>query len=521
VDARALANGRRDTALLLAIAAGKLALNVAFHGRYGYFRDELYYLACSDHLAWGYVDQPPLSIAVLALTRAIFGDSLYAIRLPAALAGATAVVLTGLIARRLGGGRPAQLLAALATALSPVFLGNGARSFSMNAFDLLFWAWGAYLVVVILTRQRPELWLGFGVVAGLGLLNKYSMLFFGFGLVAGLLLTRQRRQFARPWIWLGGLVAGLLLLPHVAWEMAHGWPSLEFMRNAAQEKNVALPLSEFFAGQLLQVGFAQSLLWIAGLAWFALHPDGTRLRALAWLYGVVFAVMAFNGAKAYYLTPIYAPYIAAGALWLERLTARAWRTRVRPVFAVALAVSSLAVLPFAVPCLPVDDFVRYSRWLGLTPRAEERHELAELPQYYADQFGWERLVEQVAGIYRGLDDDERRHCVIYVRNYGEAAAIDFFGRRYDLPRAICPHNSYWFWGPGDTEMRVAIVMGGSRVEEENRADLEGPDRFGEVALAAVTDCRHCMPFERGRQLFVCREPRFTFAEIWEGERFFY
>ncbi len=512
----------RDTALLIAIALGKLALNMAFHGRYGYFRDELYYIACSDHLAWGYVDQPPFSILILALTRFVLGDSLYAIRFPAALAGAAVVVLAGLIARRLGGGRFAQVSAALAAAASPAILGNGARTFSMNAFDLLFWAWGAYLVLIILREDRPRLWLLFGVVAGLGLLNKYSMLFLGFGLVAGLVLTSHRRQLLKPWIWLGGLVALLIVLPHLVWEQANGWPSLEFMRNASQHKNVHLSILEFFSGQVLQVGFAQAPIWLLGLAYFLFHREGKLLRAFGWMYPAVFALMVANGAKAYYLTPIYVPFIGAGAAWIAALTEGARRRWARPAVVSLLLLVSLIPLPFAVPCLRVDDFVRYSRALGQTPKAEERHALADLPQYYADEFGWEAMVETVAGVWQRLTPEEREHAVIYVRNYGEAAAIDFFGRRYGLPRATCAHNNYWLWGPGDAQMTAAIVFanGGDSVEEA-LADLRGPTRFASAELAATTACTHCMPFENGRLIFLCRKPAFTFREIWAEERFFY
>jgi len=511
---------RPDNLTLLAIAAGKVALHLPFLTRYGYFRDELYYIACSHHLAWGYVDQPPLSIAILALVRAVAGDSMVAIRLPAVLAGAAAVVLTGLVARRLGGGRFAQALAALAVALEPVVLGNAGRSFSMNAFDLLFWAWGAYLLVEILEGERPGLWPLFGAVAGLGLLNKYSMLFFGFGAVVGLAATRARRELARRELWLGGAIAIALFAPHLVWQATHGWPSLEFMRAASQEKNVAVPPLEFFVRQLHETGFAQSALWLGGLAWFAVSPAARRLRALAWIYPVVFAVMATQGAKPYYLTPIYFPYLAAGAVALEGVTATSWRRALRPAFAVALVALSALAVPFAIPALPVDGFIAYAQALGMAPRADEHQALGQLPQYYADQFGWRELAAQVVSIYRGLGPDEREHAAIYVRNYGEAAAIDFFGRDAGLPPVLCAHNSYWFWGPGAEEARVAIVVGISRDVEASRADLEAPGRCGRVELAGVTDCAHCMPYERGRPLFVCRDLGFTFQEIWEHEREF-
>ena len=181
-------------------------------------------------------------------------------------------------------------------------------------------------------------------------------------------------------------------------------------------------------------------------------------------------------------------------------------------------VFGLIALPFAVPVLPVDAFVRYQRALGMLPKAEERDAVGDLPQSYSDMFGWEAMVAQIAVAYNQLTPDERRHAVIYVRNYGEAAAVDFFGRRYGLPRATCAHNSYWYWGSGDPEMRAAIVLGGSRTLEDNLADLVGPGRFDQATLAAATQCEHCRPLENGRMIFICRGPHFTFRQIWADER---
>jgi dolichyl-phosphate-mannose-protein mannosyltransferase len=511
---------RSDTLWIAAIALAKLALNVAFHGRYGYFRDELYYMACSDHLAWGYVDQPPFSIGLLAITRTLLGDSLYAIRFPAALAGAATVLLTGLMARKLGGGRFAQLLAAAAAALSPVVLGNGARYFSMNAFDLMFWALGAYVLMSILVEGREKLWLVYGLVAGLGVMNKYSVMFFGLGTFAGILLTAQRRGLARPWIWLGGLIAAVIVSPHAVWEIRHGFPTREFIHNASVLKNAPQSAAAFAIGQAMETGFGQTLLWLLGLGFFFSGGAAKPLRAFGWMYVIVAAVMVAGNSKAYYLTPIYFPFLAAGALVVERLAKRPRLAWSRWAAAAAVVIFGLVALPFAVPVLPVDAFVRYERALGHDPKPEERTALADLPQYYADMFGWEEMVEEVARIYGKLTPGEKQHCVIYVRNYGEAAAIDFFGRRYGLPHATCAHNSYWYWAEPAPVMRVAIVLGGSRTLEENVADLKGPGRFLEADLAGTTRCEHCMPFENHRMIFVCRKPTFRFADIWEHERHF-
>ncbi len=507
-------------AAVAAIALGKLVLNMAFAGRYGYFRDELYYIACSHHLAWGYVDQPPLCAGILALSRALLGDSLFALRFPAALAGAAVVVLTGRMVHELRGNRFAQILAALAVALSPVVLGNAGRYFSMNAFDLLFWALAAWLVLVILREDRPRWWLWFGLVAGLGLLNKYSMGFLVAGLTAGLLLTPQRKQLASRYFWLGALIAFILFLPHLLWQAAHDFPSLEFMRRAAGEKNVSLTFAEFLSGQFMQTGLAQSLLWLGGVAFFFFTRKLASLRPFAWCYLIVLGIMLLTHAKAYYLTPIYGIYIAAGAFVFGAFTAAGrWRL-LRPLLTVALIVLSLIAMPFAIPVLTADDFIAYSSRLGMSPRAEEHSALGDLPQYYADMFGWEEMVAQVAGIYNRLGPEEKRGCVIYVRNYGEAGAIDFFGKKYGLPPALCAHNNYWYWKPAKVEFSVGIIFGAEGSLEANLADLQGPGRFEQAELAATTGSRHAMPFENNRQIFLCRRPHFTFEQLWPREKNF-
>jgi hypothetical protein len=526
VQAGSATSARMTTAIVAAIAVLRLGLTVALHDRYGYFRDELYYLACSDHLAWGYVDHPPLSIAILAVVRRLLGDSLHAIRLPAALVGSLLVLLSAAMARRLGGGRFAQVTAALAAALAPVTLGNAGRYFSMNAFDLLLWACGAYVLILILKEGRERLWVLYGVIAGLGLLNKYSMLFFGIGTLAGLVCTARRRDLLRPWIWIGGLATALLILPHALWEVRHGFPSAEFIHNASTYKNTPLSPSEFLLAQPLETGFGQAFLWLLGLGFFAAQGWRSRQRpasgllAFAVMYPVVAAVMIHGNAKAYYLTPIYFPYMAAGACAVEAIARRRWLGWLKPLTIAAVFVFGCVAMPFAIPVLKVDDFVRYQKALGRTPKAQERNPLADLPQYYADMFGWEETVAKVAALYRTLTPEEQQHTAIYARNYGEAAAIDFFGPRYGLPRASSGHNNYWYWGPPPDDTQVILVFGRSTDVEDSLADLRSPGRCGEATFGDVTACDHCMPFENHRPLLVCRRPQFTLRQIWPDEKHF-
>ena len=493
----------------------------AFHNSYGYFRDELYYIACTDHLAFGYVDQPPLSIALLALWRWLFGDSLHAIRLLAALAVSLTSFLTALIARRLGGGRFSLWLSSLSVVAAHTLLGSG-RSFSMNPLDIFFWTCGLYICVRVLAGDSQRLWLPFGVVVGLGLLNKYSMGFMCAGLAGGLLLTSHRKHLATWKFWAGVFIAFVIFLPHIIWEIQKGFPSLEFMHNASQLKNVRIGLVEFVMGQFNVMNYVNGPLWLLGLGYFFFDREGNQFRPLAWMYVIVFLIMIAGNGKVYYLSASYPVLLAGGAVCLEKLVMdhpghRVW-SRVRVVYPVLLVVWTAVGMPFTLPVLPVEKFIDYEKFLGLLPKAEERTSVGELPQFYADQFGWEELTASVARIYNTLTPEEQKQCVIFVRNYGEAGAIDFFGKKYGLPPALCAHNSYWMWGPGERTGNTAIIIGHDRLLQDNLNDLNR--RYSRVELAGTTDCRYSMPYENGRLLFLCRGMNTTFQILWSGERFY-
>ncbi len=510
-----------DLKIPLVIACAAFLLMVAFHGAYGYFRDELYYLACADHLAWGYVDQPPLSIAFLAAWRWLFGDSLHAIRVPAALAISGTSVLTALMARRLGGGKFALWLSSLSVVAAGMLLGSG-RSYSMNPLDVFLWTASLYICVRVLAGDSPNLWLAFGAVAGLGLLNKYSIGFMCAGIAAGLLLSSGRRHLATARFWGGVLVAALIFLPHVVWEIQKGFPSLEFMHNASQIKNAKIGLGEFILGQFDGMNYMNGPLWILGLVFFFFHPGGKPFRALGWMYVVLFCIIIAGNGKVYYMSASYPVLLAGGAVFLEKIlreraAVRVWRAL--GVVYPALIVALLAVgLPFMLPVLPVEKFVAYEKALGRAPKSEEVSSVGELPQYYADQFGWEEFAAGVAKIYGTLSPEEQKQCVIFVRNYGEAGALDFFGKKYGLPPALCAHNSYWMWGPGERTGNIAIIVGHDRLLQDNLNDLNR--RYRSVELAGTTECRYAMPYENGRLLFLCRGMNTTFQALWPSERFY-
>ena len=508
---------RPDTAVavLAGLATIKLALHLATNHNYDYFRDELYYIACSKHLALGYVDHPPLSIFLLAVVRWTLGESLFAIRLLPAVAGAALVVLAGLLARALGGGRFAQALAGLSVVIAPVYFA-GADFFSMNAFEPLSWMLAALIVIRLLNSGDARLWVAFGVVVGFGAENKHSMLFFTFAVMVAVLLTRERRHLVDKHLWLGAAVACLLLLPNVLWQATHGWATLEFMHNARAYKNAPVSPGDFVAQQIVAMHPFTAPIWVTGLVAGLGAASWRRYRLLGLTYVVILVVFIVAQAKVYYLTPIYPMLLAAGATVIERCTSRrGWRW-LRPASIGVLVVGGAVTAPLTLPVLPVEMFARYADALHLNDAAKrapsERQVLGDLPQYYADMFGWREMVATVAHIYDSLPPDDRAVAAIYARNYGEAGALDFFGKAYGLPAAISGHNTYWLWGPRD--------FGGAVVITVNVPEADLARYFESVVQAGATSCRFCMPFENNRPIFVCRGLKKPLAEIWpELKRF--
>jgi 4-amino-4-deoxy-L-arabinose transferase-like glycosyltransferase len=495
---------------LVWIAAGvHLLLHLAASRGYGVFRDEFYYLACADHLDWGYVDHPPLSIAILWAWRAVFGESAVALRFLPALAGAALVLLGARIAREMSGGRFAEGLAAVAVAAAPGYFGIDSF-FSMNAFELLFWAGAALLVARIVNTGEATLWLWLGVLLGLGLQNKISVLFFGFGLAVGVVLTPLRDHLRRPQIWLGGLLAAAIFLPHVVWQMSHGWPTLEFIRNAKLYKIATLSPLQFLGVQILDIHPLNLPVWVAGLFWLLAGREGRKFRVLGIVYVVAFVTMAAQKSKPYYMAASYTMLLAAGAVAFEALT-RA-RTALRPVAVAVLAVGGLLIAPLAIPLLPVETLIAYQRALGVAPVAAERQKLGPLPQHFADRFGWEEMTAAVAEVYGTLTTGQKDTALIVTSNYGEAGALRYYGPRYGLPRAVSQHNNYFLWGPATDRANVVITVG------MDVKDVE--DSFDSVTVAGRFESPYAMPYETRAPILVCRGLKLPLAEAWaRGKKF--
>ena len=494
---------RGDTRLLVSLALVAVLIHLLTSYGYGYFRDELYAIACSKHLAWGYVDQPPFSEFALAVVGHVLGYSPLALRLLPALCGGLVTLLVGLIARGLGGGRFAQALAATAYLAGGVYLAM-ASYYSMNCFDHLFWALAIYLLVRILRGGDTRLWVLFGLVAGLGVENKYSVGFLGIGLVVGLTLTPARKHLLDNWLWLGGALAALLFLPHVLWEVHNHFPTREFIHNVTAFKNLPMSPASFLLECTLQVHPLTLPIWLAGLAWLFFSPHGRTFRALGWLYLTVLAILLSTHSKPYYFAPAFLPLLAAGGVAIEAFLAQRQWKRVKRACLISLVLGGAVAAPLVLPILPLPQFVRYQAWLGFKPSTEERGAESELPELFADRLGWPEMTAQLAGLYNQLDPAERAECVVGASNYGEAGAIDFFGKSYGLPNTISTHNNYWFWGPGDKPGNVLLVIGGSK-----DGYLHLYEDVEQVATFTYPYAR-----ESGTPIFLCRKPTITLQEYW-------
>lgn len=491
--------------LVAVVAAFELLLHLYAGRLYGFFVDELYYLACAQHLAWGYVDQPPLVALIAKLARTLFGDSLSAIRLPAALAGAGMVLLTGLLARELGGQRFAQGIAALSFMLAPGFLALD-HILSMNAFEPLLWMGCALVVIRIIRTGKPQLWIWFGLLAGIGLENKHSMLIFGFGLVAGLLLTRERRILNTRWLWIGGLLAFLIFLPNLIWNIQHHFPFLELQANIRRSgRDVPLSPFDFFGQEILAMLPLTLPIWIAGLGYLFFNREGRTYRALAWAWVIAAGIIVALSPRIYYLFPAYPMLFAAGGVAWERwLAVQRWQW-IKPVYASLMILMGALLAPTLVPLLPPETYIRYSETMHLQQPRIETHRLGPLPQLFADQFGWPEMAATVAGVYDALPPDVRAKTCIFAQNYGQAGAIDFFGPKYGLPNAISGHQTYFLWGPRGCTGESVIVMAGRQQSLERE--------YAAVSKVARVEHKYSMPYEHF-DVFYCQNLKHPVSEVW-------
>lgn len=496
---------RSDLALLLGLAFLKILIHLPVLARYGYHHDELYFIACGQHLSFGYVDHAPLVPWIAWLATSLFGESLFALRILSTLSGAAAVCVTGLLVKRLGGGRFAQVTACVAMIIAPVYLRTG-NMLCLPAFEPLFWVLACYLLVRIKQEDNPRLWLWVGLVVGLGLLNKHSMLFFGFGLVVAMLLTPMRKYFKSPWLYGAGGIILLIFLPNLIWQVSNGWPTFNFLINLKAGVMSGISTLQFLAGQLLYLHPFNAVLWISGLVFFLFTKAGKSYRVLGWIWLAVFILLVFTRSKIYYLAPAYPALLAGGGVVLERWVLRKSRVWLKPVIISILFIGGTAMAPLSLPIFNINTTEKYIH--GVTFGAFKN--IYEMTKDLRGMFGWQERVEAVAKVYNSLSPGEQERSVIFAAGYGNAGAVDYFGKAHGLPNAVSLSMTYWLWGVPEGPIDTVIGMGFSK---------ETMDKlFEEVELAAEVELKNVNPWNSPFPVTVCRKPKYTLQHLWKKNR---
>jgi len=495
---------RSDVAVLVLAVATVFVLHVATNGRYGFHRDELQTLDDARHLDWGFVAYPPITPLIGRLELILFGTSLAGFRVFSAIAVSLVMLLTGLMAKELGGKRHVQLLAAMAAAISPVALIQGAV-FQYVSFDYLWGVTVTYLLVRLLKSDDPRWWVPIGAVLGLGMETRYTMGFLALGVAGAVIVTPARRFLRSRWLWIGVAVSILLFLPTLIWQARHHFIALDFLSYLHARDLRQGRYEGFYKGQLWAcVNLATVPLTLLGLWFYFVREEGRRYRLLGWTFAITFAVFAVAGARAYYTAPLYPMLIAGGCVLFGNLVGG-----LRPIWSrLAYGVQWTAIvvlgLNFALLVLPV------------APMGSHLWQItSKLHDQFREEIGWPDLAASVATVYRSLSPEEREHTGILTGNYGEAGALNLYGPGLGLPRAMSLTNSFWYRGY-DPRLPQTVILTGFDLEEASKL-------FGSCVVAAKNTNPFGVENEESREhpdILLCRNLRMPWPAYWESSRRF-
>jgi len=493
-----------DLCVLILIALARILIHAITNGQYGFHHDELGFMEEGRHLDFGYVAFPPFTPLIARLSLELFGVSMIGLRLFSCTAQGIATVLTGLMAKEFGATRNGQVVAALAATTAPAMLANGGF-FMYTSFDYLWWVLASYFVLRLLKSDDPRWWIGVGVAVGMGMETKYTMGFLIAGMLAGLLLTPARRYLSSPWLWTGVVVSLAIYLPNLIWQAQHHFIHLDFLQSI-HARDVARGWGKlFYIDQLYSVSNIVTVpIWLAGLYFYFVRPEGLRYRMMGWMYLSPFLLLAVTRARGYYLAPAYPLLLAAGAAWGERWVSTLPEGRARSIRITvwqSLAWSTLLAAAVTLPIAPVG-----SGWYHFADQVNGNFNM---------EIGWPEIVRQTSDIYHALPSEQRAHAGILVGDVGEAGAIDTFGPQYGLPSAFSGQNTHWLRGYPSPPPQTVIMLNFKR----------------EFVASAFADCRlvgrvanpgglHNDITDDYRDIFVCGPPRAGWEEFWKGFHYY-
>jgi hypothetical protein len=480
----------RDVLILSGIAFINLIVHLLTNGQYGFHRDELYLIDCSKHLAFGYIDMPPLTPVFAKLTITLMGETLQGLRFFPALLSSVTVFLTGLMAREMGGKIFAQILASLTILVSPVYLVAGTQ-FQTIPVDQFFWVLTCYLFIRFINTSNQKLWLLIGFVAGLGLMAKYSVGFLLFAIFIGIITGNQRKLFSRKWIWFGVLTGLVIFLPNIIWQIRNGFPVLEHMQ--ALRKDESIPAFQFLIEQLLIIHPLTLPLWIAGILFLGFSDQGKNYRILIWIYFIPLVIFLLMKGKSYYMGPAYPVLLAAGSVILEIKLLK--KQMIWPKYAIPglLLTSAVITGPLWLPVLSIEKM----KEIGI----------ADISYDFREMIGWPELVSSVSGVYENLPEEDQKNTIIITGNYGEAGSINHYGSTLGLPPAASGIGNYYYWGPGNPDARIVLFVG---YPEDYLKRY-----FADVTVKEVFRNKYGINNEeQGILIILCREPKKPVSEMW-------
>jgi 4-amino-4-deoxy-L-arabinose transferase-like glycosyltransferase len=474
---------------------------------YGFFIDEVYFIACSKRLAFGYVDQPPLSLVLLAPVVKLFGYNMLAIRVLPALSMAATVFMTGLVAKKLGGSKVSMLLAGLAVIVMPIFLIFGSF-YSMNAYEPLILVSAIFFLVKMVQEDDPRYWLHFGVLSGIGLMMKHTFVLYGAALIIGMLISEKRKLLFNRWILWGGLACFVIILPNLIWQYIHDFPSLELYKNSFSSKNIEKPSLQVVLEQIIFVNPASFPLWLAGLV-ALMFAKGKPYRFMLFAYLFLLLVMVTGrSSRPDRIASIYTFFMASGAVAIEQYLRTSWRRAVQVSLAVLILAAGIILAPVFCPLMPPKALKAHIARLGLKIEIEEGKKGEPIPQWLADRIGWREMAAEVGKVYHNLPEAEQRNAVIVTDDYGPAGAMEIYSAEFFLPPVFATHNSFHSWGPPSDNVKTYI---GVSIDADGTREL-----FDSMALAAVVHCEDCTRPQREVEIYVMRGPRVSIEKEWEG-----
>ncbi len=487
-----------DTNILWLLGLALFLLHMFTNHQYGFHQDEMVVLDNANHLDWGFIEYPPLTPFLARIELTLFGLSLVSARTFAALAFGIALVLTGLMARELGGNRRTQILAALAASISPFALIQGAQ-IQYVTFDFLWSVLIAYLVIRLLKSDDPRWWIPIGIVIGLGMMTKYTMVVTVAGLVGGVLLTDARRYLRSPWLWGGVALSLLIFLPNLIWQIRNDFISLDFL-SSIHARDVEIGRADsYLIDQLISSANIVAIpIWIAGLYFCFFREEGKQFRMLGWMYVIPFLIYLVTRGRGYYLAPAYPMLIAAGAVFWERWLASPAPNKIISIFRptwTALGIGAVFAGSLTLPIAPIN-----SAWWNVVSKVHDT---------FTEQIGWHEMIQTVAGIYADLPDEEKARAGILTGENDEAAALNLYGGEYGLPTAISGSDTFWLRGYGNLPPETVIVVGFERAY----ADM----LFAQCEVAGTITNPYGVEndLRDPPDILVCRQPRLSWPELWK------